>query len=115
MADWADLSEGACLLRSNTSDWSDEQLWKAYVQLTSSRSGLYIQKDQRRVRPIWYQRADRVQAHILACFLAFVLWTNQGEIRICLSERDLLPPFRQRLITPEPRLTLPRCYRLRRS
>jgi hypothetical protein len=25
------------------------------------------------VRPIWHQRADRVQAHILVCFLAFVL------------------------------------------
>lgn len=23
---------------------------------------------------IWHQRADRVQAHILVCFLAFVLW-----------------------------------------
>ena len=26
------------------------------------------------MRPIWHQRADRVQAHILVCFLAFVLW-----------------------------------------
>ena len=31
-------------------------------------------KDQLRVRPIWHQRDDRVQAHILVCFLAFVLW-----------------------------------------
>jgi hypothetical protein len=28
------------------------------------------------VRPIWHQRADRVQAHILVCFLAFVLWKS---------------------------------------
>jgi transposase len=27
-----------------------------------------------RVRPIWHQREDRVQAHILVCFLAFVMW-----------------------------------------
>jgi hypothetical protein len=27
--DWADISEGAYLLRSNISDWSEEQLWKA--------------------------------------------------------------------------------------
>jgi len=33
-----------------------------------------IQKDQLNVRPIWHQRADRLQAHILVCFLAFVLW-----------------------------------------
>jgi transposase len=26
------------------------------------------------VRPVWHQRADRVEAHILVCFLAFVLW-----------------------------------------
>ncbi len=27
--DWASLSEGAYLLRSNIGDWSDQQLWKA--------------------------------------------------------------------------------------
>ena len=27
--DWAALAEGAYLLRSNITDWSDEQLWKA--------------------------------------------------------------------------------------
>src|SRR6266481_7314060 len=32
--DWAALSEGAYLLRSNINDWSDRQLWKAYIQLT---------------------------------------------------------------------------------
>ena len=26
------------------------------------------------MRPIWHQHADRVQARILVCFLAFVLW-----------------------------------------
>jgi hypothetical protein len=34
--DWAVLSEGAYLLRSNISDWSDQQLWKAYIQLTQA-------------------------------------------------------------------------------
>ena len=29
--DWATLSEGAYLLRSNINDWSDQQLWKASV------------------------------------------------------------------------------------
>src|SRR6516162_6124416 len=31
--DWAELSEGAYLLRSNITDWSDQQLWKAYNEL----------------------------------------------------------------------------------
>ncbi len=72
--DWAALSEGAYLLRSNITDWTDAQLWKAYIQLTQVEAAFRIQKDQLRVRPIWHQRDDRVQAHILVCFLAFVLW-----------------------------------------
>jgi transposase len=72
--DWAALSEGAYLLRSNIAEWSDRQLWKAYIQLTQAEAAFRIQKDQLNVRPIWHQREDRVQAHILVCFLAFVLW-----------------------------------------
>lgn len=72
--EWAALSEGAYVLRTNIADWSDEQLWKAYIQLTQAEAAFRIHKDQLRVRPIWHQRADRVLAHILVCFLAFVLW-----------------------------------------
>lgn len=72
--DWAALSEGAYLLRSNIDDWTDQQLWKAYIQLTQAEAAFRIQKDQLNLRPIWHQHADRVQAHILVCFLAFVLW-----------------------------------------
>jgi transposase len=74
--DWAALSEGAYLLRSNIADWSDQQLWKAYIQLTQAEAAFRIHKDQLNLRPIWHQREDRVQAHILVCFLAFVLWKS---------------------------------------
>jgi transposase len=74
--DWAALSEGAYLLRSNVGDWSDQQLWKAYIQLTQAEAAFRIQKDQLNLRPVWHQREDRVQAHILVCFLAFVLWKS---------------------------------------
>ena len=74
--DWAALSEGAYLLRSNIREWSDRQLWKAYIQLTQAEAAFRIQKDQLNVRPIWHQREERVQAHILVCFLAFVLWKS---------------------------------------
>ena len=74
--DWAALSEGVYLLRSNINDWSDKQLWKAYIQLTQAEAAFRIQKDQLDIRPIWHQREDRVQAHILVCFLAFVLWKS---------------------------------------
>ena len=71
---WTALSEGTYLLRSNVTDWSDEKLWKAYIQLTQAEAAFRIQKDQLSIRPIWHQREDRVQAHIFVCFLAFVLW-----------------------------------------
>ena len=74
--DWAALSEGAYLLRSNIREWSDRLLWKAYIQLTQAEAAFRIQKDQLNVRPIWHQREERVQAHILVCFLAFVLWKS---------------------------------------
>jgi transposase len=74
--DWAALSEGAYLLRSNITDWSEQHLWKAYIQLAQVEAAFRIQKDQFNVRPIWHQREDRVQAHILVRFLAFVLWKS---------------------------------------
>jgi hypothetical protein len=73
---WAALSEGAYVLRTNIAEWSDEQLWEAYIQLTQAEAAFRIQKDQLRVRPIWHQREDRLLAHILVCFLAFVLWKS---------------------------------------
>lgn len=50
------------------------ELWRAYIQVTHAEAAFRIQKDQLAIRPIWHQRADRVDAHILVCFLAFVQW-----------------------------------------
>jgi hypothetical protein len=72
--DWARLSEGCCLLRSNVLDWSPEQLWRAYIQLTEAEDAFHIQKSDFELRPVWHQKPERVQAHILVCFLAYVLW-----------------------------------------
>jgi hypothetical protein len=43
---------------------------------TQAEAAFRIQKDQLAIRPIWHQRADRVEAQILVCFLAFVLWKS---------------------------------------
>jgi transposase len=72
--DWATLSAGCYLLRSNVSDWSNEDLWKAYIQLTEAEAAFRIHKSDLSIRPIWHQKQDRVLAHILVCFLAYVLW-----------------------------------------
>jgi transposase len=81
--DWSALSEGCYLLRSNVRDWSAEDLWRAYIQLTEAESAFRIHKSDLRIRPIWHQREDRVQAHILVCFLAYVLWKTLA--RRCLA------------------------------
>ena len=72
--DWSELSEGCYLLRTNVVDWSDEELWKAYIQLTEAEAAFRIHKSDLSIRPIWHQKEDRVLAHILICFLAYVLW-----------------------------------------
>jgi transposase len=77
--EWAALSEGCYLLRSNVAEWSDEELWKAYIQLTEAEGAFRIHKSDLRLRPIWHQKEDRVQAHILVCFLAYVLWKTLGQ------------------------------------
>jgi transposase len=66
--------EGCYLLRSTVSDWTAEDLWKTYMQLTEAEAAFRIKKDDLRLRPVWHQTAERVQAHILVCFLAYVLW-----------------------------------------
>lgn len=72
--EWATLNEGCYLLRTNLTDWSAEDLWHAYIQLTEAESAFRIHKSDLKIRPIWHQNEGRVQAHILVCFLAYVLW-----------------------------------------
>ena len=77
---WAELSEGCYLLRSNIRDWSAEDLWQAYMQLTEAETAFRIQKSDLQIRPIWHQKEERVRAHILVCFLAYVLWKTLGQL-----------------------------------
>jgi len=77
---WASLSEGCYLLRTNVMDWSAEELWQAYVQLTEAEAAFRIEKSDLKIRPIWHQKEDRVLAHILVCFLAYVLWKTLGQM-----------------------------------
>jgi transposase len=77
--DWARLSEGCYLLRSNVKDWAAEDLWKAYIQLTEAEGAFRIHKSDLSLRPVWHQKQERVEAHILVCFLAYVLWKTLGQ------------------------------------
>jgi hypothetical protein len=78
--EWSRLSEGCYLLRSNVADWTADELWKAYIQLTQAESAFRIHKQDLSMRPVWHQKKERVQAHILVCFLAYVLWKAFGQL-----------------------------------
>ena len=41
--DWASLSEGCYLLRTNVMEWSAEDLWRAYIQLTEAEAAFRIE------------------------------------------------------------------------
>lgn len=77
---WSEISEGCYLLRSNIADWSAEELWRTYIQLTEAEAAFRIHKSDLRIRPIWHQKSERVKAHILVCFLAYVLWKTLGQL-----------------------------------
>jgi transposase len=70
---WARSSQGCYVLRSNVTDWQAEELWRAYMHLSDAEAAFRIQKSDLQLRPVWHQKAERVQAHILVCFLAYVL------------------------------------------
>ena len=72
--EWARYSEGTYILRTNVSDWTTEELWRTYIQLTEAEAAFRIHKSELSIRPVWHQKAERVQAHILVCFLAYVMW-----------------------------------------
>jgi transposase len=78
--DWATLTAGCYLLRSNVTDWSEEELWKAYIQLTEAEAAFRIHKSDLKIRPIWHQKQERVLAHIFVCFLAYVLWKTLSQM-----------------------------------
>mgnify|MGYP006292969641 CR=1 FL=1 len=85
---WAELNEGCYLLRTNVADWSAEDLWKAYIQLTEAEAAFRIQKSDLVIRPVWHQKEDRVLAHILVCFLAYVLWKTLQQMVVAAGLGD---------------------------
>lgn len=78
-SEWSALSQGCYVLRTNLVDMAAPELWKHYMQLVEAEWAFRIAKDELRLRPIWHQREDRVQAHILVCFLAYVLWKTLAQ------------------------------------
>lgn len=72
--EWAELSDGCYLLRTNLQGQDATTLWKTYIGLTQIEDSFRISKHDLGLRPLYHQKQDRTQAHILVCFLALVMW-----------------------------------------
>lgn len=96
---WSERSAGCYLLRSNVTGWTEEDLWRTYIQLTEAEAAFRIQKSDLSIRPVWHQREDRVRAHIFICFLAYALWKTleqwQAHANLGNSPRFILEELRQ--------------------
>lgn len=72
--DWASLAQGAYLLRTNHVAEDPAELWKWYMQLTQAEAAFRTSKSDLFLRPVFHHKEERVDAHILVCFLALAMW-----------------------------------------
>lgn len=130
---WVCKASGSYLLRTNWKEKDPATLWKTYIQLTEVEEAFRITKTELGLRPVYHQKQDRVNAHILVCFLALSMWRtlqqwmkSKGlgtaprklleEMREIKSMDVLLPArdktFRLRLVASAPKELKVLLYRL---
>lgn len=81
---WAEMADGCYLLRTNLKNRDAATLWRTYIGLTQIEDCFRISKNDLGLRPIYHQKPERTQAHILVCFLALVMWrTLQQWMETC--------------------------------
>ena len=71
---WAEHAHGAYLLRTNCTETDPVKLWRWYIQLQQAEAAFRTSKNDLALRPVYHQKTERVEAHILVCFLALALW-----------------------------------------
>jgi len=95
--------EGRYLLRTNLMGEDPVKLWEYYTQLTQVEEAFKNLKGDLALRPVYHQKADRIEAHIFVAFLAYCLhatlrrWlrrtcagtdTSIGDGKICCRSND---------------------------
>jgi len=65
---------GYYLLRTNWTEADPKTLWSTYIQLTEVEDAFRTTKHDLGMRPIYHQKKERTQAHILVCFLSLAMW-----------------------------------------
>lgn len=73
-AAWARYAQGAYLLRTNYPERDPCKLWKWYLQLQQAEAAFRTGKSDLSLRPVFHQKTERVEAHILVSFLSLALW-----------------------------------------
>jgi transposase len=71
---WALQSGGSYILRTNWKEADPKTIWKRYIQLTEVEDAFRTEKHDLGMRPIYHQKQNRTQAHIMVCFLALAMW-----------------------------------------
>jgi hypothetical protein len=67
-------AHGAYRLRPNCPGKDPAKLWRWYMQLSQAGDAFRIGKSDLSLRPVFHQKTERVEAHILVCFLTLALW-----------------------------------------
>lgn len=71
---WAARAQGAYRLRANCAEKDAAQVWPWDLQLPQAASAFRCAKSGLSLRPIFHHKTERVEAHILVCFLSLALW-----------------------------------------
>lgn len=65
--------EGRYLLRTNLCGREPAKLWQFYIQLVEIEAAFKNLKDDLKLRPIYHQLEQRIEAHIFVAFMAYCL------------------------------------------
>ena len=71
---WAQQAQGAYLLQSNWPEKNPTKFWDWYLQLQQAEAAFRTAKSDLKLRPIFHRKTERVDAHILVCFLSLAMW-----------------------------------------
>ena len=89
--------EGRYLIRTNLPETDGVRIWNFYLQLTEIEEAFKDLKGDLALRPIYHQRQDRIDSHILISFLAYSLhFTLKARLRLSasgLTPRAVLEKF----------------------
>jgi len=72
----AHVRGGSYLLRTNCQETDPAILWRWYIQLIAAEAAFRTAKSDLGLRPVFHHLEERVDAHLLVCFLALALWRS---------------------------------------